>query len=68
VDPEALRSRLGKDRTLWVRPDDPLLETLENVRHGRSLWRTFLILAIVMLIIESVVGRTRVESIRGRYD
>ncbi len=68
VDPEALRSRLGKDRTLWIGPEDRLIETLENVRHGRSLWRLFLILAIVMLMIESVVGRTRVESMRGSHD
>ncbi|MFQ6612184.1 MAG: BatA domain-containing protein [Fidelibacterota bacterium] len=64
IDPEKLLSYLGKDRTMWIKADENLKANLENIRHGKSLWRLFLVLAIAMLIIESAVGRTKVDSMR----
>jgi len=53
---------LPNETTRWIEPDIDLTQELNTIRYGRSLWRYFLILAIITLLIESAVGRTKPEQ------
>lgn len=57
-------SSLGAEKSRWIFSGDNLGEVLKNIRHGKSLWRYFLILAILLLLIESIVGRVNPESLK----
>ncbi len=41
-----------------VAPDSDLKSTVLQARFGRELWKEFLILALLLLIAESIIGRT----------
>lgn len=40
-----------------IRPGDDLALRVRQARDGRELWREFLILALALLVLESVIGR-----------
>jgi hypothetical protein len=52
-----LGERLGID-IRQVSPDTDLKAAVLEARFGRELWKEFLTLALVLLIIESILGRT----------
>jgi hypothetical protein len=49
-----------------VAPDSDLKATVLQARFGRELWKEFLILAMLMLIAESVIGRTSPSKIEAK--
>ncbi len=60
--------RLPADQARWISIDENYLDNLKDIRFGKSLWRTFLILAIILLLVESAIGRFRPGSIRKSTD
>ena len=44
------------DRFRWISPQTDLKNHLKNVRYGSSLWRGFLIIAIILFLIETLLG------------
>ncbi len=62
-----VRKFLPNDKTRWIEPSVDLTKELNSIRYGRSLWRIFLILAIITLIIESAVGRTKSEELKQQH-
>ncbi len=57
-------SILGKSRSVWVHPGSDVKEIISSHRQGKALWRTFLILAIAFLMLESYLSRMRTEEIK----
>ena len=47
------------DRVRWVPPQTDLENHLKNIRYGSSLWRGFLILAIIFFLLETILGTSR---------
>ncbi|MEE9555202.1 MAG: BatA and WFA domain-containing protein [candidate division Zixibacteria bacterium] len=41
-----------------IEPGADLVTSIKNARFGRELWKEFLIFALILLIIESILGRT----------
>ena len=52
------------DRTRLVTWQDDPIASVREARRGTELWRLFLLAALVMLAIESWVGRVRKEELR----
>ena len=59
-------SGMGKSRTVWIRPEGNVKETITTRRHGRALWRLFLIMAIIFFLVESFLSRPRSNSIKSQ--
>jgi len=57
ISPDELSDRMGAS-VVSVSPDSDLKTTVLQARFGRELWKEFLLLALVFLIIESLLGRT----------
>ena len=49
------------DRVRWVPPQTDLENHLKNIRYGSSLWRGFLILAIIFFLLETILGTSRIR-------
>ena len=45
--------------------DSDILATIKSQRHGRSLWRFFLIIAFSLFLIESLLSRPIIRKIRN---
>ena len=41
-------------------------DTILTQRHGQALWRTFLIVAIILFMIESYLSRPRPDAIKNK--
>ncbi len=59
-----LRQFSHSDIVRWIEPKSDLVNTLQEIRMGKSLWRYFLIAAIVLFIVESLVGRATPDEYR----
>ena len=55
---------VGADRMVWLSPGTPIKETIESQRHGRALWRTFLIIALALFMIESYLSRPKRDGMK----
>jgi len=57
---------VGADRMVWLSPGAPIKETIESQRHGRALWRTFLIIALALFMIESYLSRPKRDGMKTK--
>ena len=57
---------IGKENSRWFKMQDNLPNIFSNARHGKSLWKTFLFLAMILLLIETIIGRPKIDSIRNQ--
>lgn len=52
-------SLFSHNRIRWIPPQTDLNNHLKNVRYGSSLWRGFLILAIIFFLLETLLGSSK---------
>lgn len=45
-------------KVIEIKPGDDLVTFVKNARFGRELWKEFLLVALIFLIIESILGKT----------
>jgi hypothetical protein len=60
-----LGDRLGV-KVFTVAPDSDIKVTVLQTRFGRELWKEFLLLALGLLIVESLLGRTSLPKVEGK--
>ena len=65
VKKQDLMDIIGTEKSEWINSDDNIIDILKSNRHGRSLWRTFLIIAIILFLIESILSRPKLGSIKN---
>ncbi|MBT5176915.1 MAG: hypothetical protein HN710_02865 [Candidatus Marinimicrobia bacterium] len=59
-------SVIGKNKTVWINPESDVKEAITTRRHGRTLWRLFLILAIIIFMVESFLSRPRPDAMKNQ--
>lgn len=64
IDPQVILSSLGPESARWLESNSDLDSTIKEIRFGKSLWRVFLILALLAMILEMIIGRTGPESFK----
>jgi len=65
ADPDRIRQIMGSENSRWISNTDNLALKLQEIRHGKSLWRYFLVLAIIFLGLESIIGRVKPEELKS---
>ena len=60
-----LLETLGINRSEWIDSDSDAISTIKAQRHGRSLWRTFLIICFGLFFIESFLSRPRIGALKN---
>jgi hypothetical protein len=53
----AIEAAFPDHRAQWLRPGEDLARRVREARYGRELWSAFVIAALVLLVIEMIVGR-----------
>ena len=48
----------------WIAPSNNFISVFNEIRHGKALWRLFLILAIVLFLLETYIGRPAINNMR----
>ena len=48
---------LNKEQTRWLTMQENFVEIFSETRQGKSLWKFFLIAAIIFLLLETMIGR-----------
>ncbi len=48
---------LSEDDIKWVNLEGDIASAFSEIRNGKALWKTFLLLGIILLMIESLIGR-----------
>ena len=56
---------IGVNRSEWIDSGADIISTIKAKRHGRSLWRTFLIICFGFLFIESLLSRPRIGALKN---
>jgi len=53
----SINNFLSKDDIKWLNLEGDFASGFSETRNGKSLWKTFLLIGIILLLIESIVGR-----------
>ena len=48
----------------WISPSNNFIKVFNEIRHGKALWKLFLILAIVLFLLETWIGRPTTNNMR----
>ena len=48
----------------WIAPSNNFINVFNEIRHGKALWKLFLILAIVLFLLETWIGRPTTNNMR----
>lgn len=64
ADKVALIAALGAGPARWIEPGSDLDQELKMIRHGRPLWRSFLGVLVVLILLESALGRVSPEALK----
>ena len=67
IDPVDLEKFIPKENVHWFQMNLDFKKDLSELRNGKSLWRLFLIIVIVLVVFETIIGkpdpkRIKVES------
>ena len=55
---------LQGDRYRWLKLDNNFINNFNETRHGKSLWKIFLLLATAFLLLETWIGRPIPKNIK----
>ena len=53
------------ENTRWITIDDDFAKIFSETRHGKSLWKIFLFLALIMFLIETLMGRPDYSRVKA---
>ena len=48
----------------WIAPSNNFINVFNEIRYGKALWKLFLILAIVLFLLETWLGRPTINNMR----
>ena len=65
VDMEAI---LGIENMRWISSKSDVAKTFSETRHGKSLWKLFLIASIIFLIAETIIGKPASSLINNKLN
>ena len=65
VDMEAI---FGIENMRWIKSQSDVTKTFSETRHGKSLWKFFLIASIIFLIAETIIGRPGSSFINNKLN
>ena len=58
-------NKISVEKSEWIDPGTDIISTIKAQRHGSSLWRTFLIICVGLLFIESYLSRPRTDGLKN---
>ncbi len=57
---------IGPAQVHYISPGENTTDVLQDLRYGKALWRNFLILAIILMLLESIIGRPNTHALKSK--
>ena len=64
IDKNLLNNIFPKKNLRWINRDKNFNEVFSETRHGKSLWNIFLIIAIILLLIETILSAPNAKKLK----
>lgn len=64
LTPNDISSIISKKQSRWMKMDENLTTSFSEIRHGKALWKIFLCIVIILLIIETLVGFPQKKNLK----
>ena len=65
ISEEELEPILSSNQTKWLTMKGNFAQVFSETRHGKSLWKIFLTLAIMLLLAETIIGRPELFKMKS---
>ena len=62
---ENLDQMISEDNTQWLDLEADFAALFSEIRQGKALWKTFLLIAIALLLLESILGRPNPSKMKS---
>ena len=62
---QSIVNAVGASRAQYISPGQNASAVLQDLRYGKALWRNFLIIAIVLLLLETIIGRPNTQALKS---
>ena len=57
VDLDKFKNFIPEENLRWIMIKDNFKQELSEIRNGKSLWRFFLFIVIILILLETIIGR-----------
>ena len=65
VPGQLIANTIGSTQAQYISPGQSTSTVLQDLRYGKALWRNFLILAIIIFLIETIMGRPHSHAMKS---
>jgi len=65
VPGQLIANTIGSTQAQYISPGQSTSTVLQDLRYGKALWRNFLILAIIIFLIETIMGRPQSHAMKS---
>ena len=63
-----ITSIINKENIQWLLIKDNFADSFIEIRHGKSLWKFFLIAAIILFLLETIISRPKVSKMSKLFN
>ncbi len=66
VNGQTLVDLIGVEQTQYIGLNENIADSINELRYGTALWRQYLLCAIILMLIESVIGRPNLKTLKTK--
>jgi len=63
-DSDQISNFLSEESYRWIKLDNNFIDNFNEIRQGKSLWKIFLLIATIFLLLETWVGRPVIKNVK----
>lgn len=66
ISGQLIVNAIGSSQAHYISPGENTTDVLQDLRYGKALWRNFLIIAIILMLLESIIGRPNYHALKSK--
>ncbi len=66
ISGQLIVNAIGSSQAHYISPGENTTAVLQDLRYGKALWRNFLIIAIILMLLESIIGRPNIHALKSK--
>ena len=63
-DSDQISNFLSEESYRWIKLDNNFIDNFNEIRQGKSLWKIFLLIATIFLLLETWIGRPVIKNVK----
>ena len=61
IDQSVIENYIDNKNIRWLKLDDNFKNKFSEIRHGKSLWKIFLYIILILVLIETFIGKPDIK-------